>query len=400
MTETLTRPAEDTDPGHSDDHVARARAIAPLIAAEADAMEELRTLSPTVVQALRDNGLFWVLVPEQFGGAGMELVPSLKVIEELARADGSTAWAVMANAFSTGIAVGYLPEDGVHEMYGGADLGITAGMILPTGKGRVVEGGYRVTGKYSFGSGSAHANWIGAGFVVHDDEGNAMVDENGVPVCRVAFLPREEIDFRGGWDVMGMVATGSDDYVVDDVFVPDRRAMDTFSTVPVRPEPVYRLGLLGIGVGGHGPVALGIAQHALEEIATIAATKARPGYPTVIGDSHMFRRDFMVQEAALQAARSWFYAVHADAEATAVAGQEITEEQRARLRQVTTWVQGVARDVVSFAYNWGGSASIRNPSALGRCLRDISVGAQHLLVEPMTLVDAAAQVLPTYVRRS
>lgn len=92
------------------------------------------------------------------------------------------------------------------------------------------------------------------------------------------------------------------------------------------------------------------------------------------------------------------YAAHADAEATASAGAKITDEQRARLRQVTTWVQGVAREIVTLAYSWGGSGAFRNPSALGRCLRDISAGANHVMVEPMTLVDAADQILPTYVR--
>jgi alkylation response protein AidB-like acyl-CoA dehydrogenase len=271
-------------------------------------------------------------------------------------------------------------------------------MILPTGKGVRVEGGYRVHGRYGFASGSGHASWIGAGFVVHDDDGNPLTDASGTPVCRVAFVPRSEVEFLAGWDVMGMVATGSYDYAVDGVFVPEARAMDTFSTVPVRPEPVYRLGLLGIGVGGHGPVALGIAHRALEEVATIASSKSRPGYPTVVADSHMFRREFVAQEAALQGARRYFYGAYAEAEAAANAGVEITAEQRARLRQVATWVQQVARDVVTFAYSWSGSAAIRNPSVIGRCLRDISVGAQHMLVEPMTLVDAADEILPAYVR--
>lgn len=398
MTQVIARP--DIPAATSDeDYIARARSIAPLINSDADSMEAGGGLTPAVFDALTANDLFWILVPGEYGGADMTLVSSLQVIEELARADGSVGWAVMANAYSTGIAVGYLGEEGAKEIFGGTDRGITAGMILPTGKGVRVEGGYRVNGDYRFASGSGHASWIGAGFVVHDDNDTPLTDDNGTPVCRVAFIPRDEVEFRGGWDVMGMKATGSSDYSVKDVFVPESRAMDTFSTVPVRSEPVYRLGLLGIGVGGHGPIALGIAQRAMEEVAEIATTKARPGYPTVVGDSHMFRREFVAQDAALQAARTYFYAVHAAAEATAIAGEEISDLQRAQLRQVTTWVQQVAKDAVTFAYGWGGSASIRNPSVLGRCMRDITVGAQHLLVEPMTLVDAADQVLPTYLNR-
>lgn len=393
----MTRTLDPTAPADVADLVAAARALTPVIDAEADAMEEQRRITEPVVRGLADAGVFWMLVPREFGGAGLGIVEALKVIEELARADGSTGWAVMANAFSTGIAAGFLGDAGAREIFAGDDKGVTAGMILPTGKGVRVEGGYRVTGRYGFASGSGHASWIGAGFVVHDAAGNPETVD-GAPVCRVAFLPREEVEFLGGWNVMGMVATGSDDYAVDDVFVPEAHTMDTFSTVPVRPEAVYKLGLLGIGVGGHAPVALGIAQRALEEIARVTATKSRPGYDTVVGDSPLFRREFAANEALLQAARRYVYDAHADAEAAAAAG-EITEEQRARLRQVTTWVQKVAQDVVTFAYNWGGSASLRNPSVLGRCLRDISVGAQHMLVEPMTLVEAAGPILAGYAAR-
>ncbi|SFO17163.1 Acyl-CoA dehydrogenase [Pseudonocardia ammonioxydans] len=396
MTDTLSRPALD-EIGDGARYIEAARGLAPLIDAEANGMETGRAISEAVVDGLADNGIFWMLVPREWGGAGLGIVDSLKVIEELSRSDGSTGWAVMANAFSTGVAAGFLPDAGGREIFAGAEKGITAGMILPTGKGVRVEGGYRVNGTYGFASGSGHASWIGAGFVVHDDEGNPEIGDDGQPVCRVAFVPRSEVEFLGNWNVMGMVATGSEDYSVTDVFVPEARAMDTFSTVPVRDEGVYKLGLLGIGVGGHGPVALGIAQRALEEIAAIAAVKTRPGYPSVIGDSDMFRREFVTHEALLQAARRYMYDAHADAEAAGAAGA-MTDEHRARLRQVTTWVQGVAHDVVTFAYGWGGSSSIRNPSVLGRCMRDISVGARHMLVEPMTLVEAAGPILAGYAR--
>ncbi|MDQ0382953.1 acyl-CoA dehydrogenase family protein [Amycolatopsis thermophila] len=390
MTGTLARPTTDA--------LAAAKAIAPLIESEADAIERDTTITKTVVDAIARERLFWLLVPEEYGGWGLGIVDSLKVIEEISRADGSTGWALMANAFSTGIAVGFLDPEGAREIFDQPTPGITAGMILPTGKAVRVEGGYRVTGRYQFASGSAHASWIGAGFVVHDAEGNPLLTETGDPVCRVAFLPREKVEFLGNWNVMGLVGTGSYDYAVTDVFVPDKHTMDTFSTTPVRPEPVYQLGLLGIGVGGHGPVALGLATRALQEIASIASVKARPGYEGVVGDSVMFRREFAKYEALVQSARRYVYDLHGEAEAAAAAGEEITLEQRARLRQVTTWVQEVAGEVVGFAHRWGGSQSIRNPSALGRCTRDAAVATQHLLVDPMTLVDAAQEILPGYVR--
>jgi indole-3-acetate monooxygenase len=392
MTETLDRPTEA-----GIDWVARARSIKPIIDAEAATMEAGATITKPVVDALAEQELFWVLVPKEYGGAGEGIVNSLKIVEELSRADGSVGWAYMANAFSTGVAVGFFSPEGARQMYAGDDKAVTAGMILPTGTGKRVEGGYEVTGTYGFGSGSHHASWIGAGFVVVGEDGTPEMNGE-TPVCRIAFVPRDQVEFLGGWNVMGMAATGSDNYKVEGLFVPEAQTMDTFSTEPVRSEAVYKLGMLGIGVGGHAPVALGIAQRALEEIAQITKEKARPGYPTVVGDSEMFRRGFVEHEALLQAARLYVYQAHADAEAAAEAGT-ITDEHRARLRQAATWVQKVAQDIVTWAYNWGGSASIRNPSVLGRCLRDISVGAQHMLVEPMTLVDASAPIIAGYLKK-
>ncbi|MGU3584575.1 acyl-CoA dehydrogenase family protein [Rhodococcus sp. C26F] len=395
---TLTAPVPSTyqQRARGAEYLARAREVAKVIDAEANAIEAGATITRPVYDALAEAGLFWILVPEEYGGAGLDIVSAFKVIQELTRADGSTGWAFMANSCSTGVAVGYTNPEGAREMFAGVDKGITAGMVVPTGKGVRVEGGYRVTGRFQFASGSAHASWIGAGFVVHDDQGNPIVDADGQPEARIAWIPKEKVEFLGNWSVMGMVGTGSYDYQVNDEFVPERFTMDTFSTVPVRPEAVYKLGLLGIGVGGHAPVALGLAERALEEIARIVSGKVRPGYDGFVGDSDVFRIEFARHEALFKAACAFVYEVFGDAEDTAAAGLPISEEQHARLRQAATWVQEVAGDVVMFAHRWAGSATVRTPSVLGRCVRDAAVATQHALIDRMTLSDAAGAILPGY----
>lgn len=395
---TITAPVLSTyqQRARGAEYLDRAREVARVIEAEANAIETEATITRPVYEALAEAGLFWILVPEEYGGAGLDIVSAFKVVQEITRADGSTGWAFMANSCSTGVAVGYTNPDGAREMFAGVDKGITAGMIVPTGTGVRVDGGYRVTGRFQFASGSAHASWIGAGFVVHDDQGNPMVGEDGQPEARIAWIPRENIEFLGNWDVMGMVGTGSYDYRVTDVFVAERFTMNTFSTVPVRPESVYKLGLLGIGVGGHAPVALGLAERALEEIARIVAGKVRPGYDGAVGDSDVFRIEFARHEALYKAACAYVYQVFGDAEETAAAGLPISDEQHARLRQAATWVQEVAGDVVMFAHRWAGSATVRNPSVLGRCVRDAAVATQHALIDRMTLSDAAGAILPGY----
>ncbi|MFS3128847.1 acyl-CoA dehydrogenase family protein [Nocardioides sp. Bht2] len=391
MSAVLTAP-----PALEGDHLTRARAVAEIVESEANAIEAQATITQPVYDALVASRLFWMLVPRELNGEGLSLVESFEVIEELSRADGSTGWAFMANSLSTSLAAGFLADKGARDLFAHDVPGITAGMILPTGSGRRVEGGYVVTGNYQFASGSAHASWVGAGFIVKDEEGNPLTSADGQPVCRTAFVPREQVEFRGNWDVWGLVGTGSYDYGLTEVFIPEEHAFDTFSTTPVRPEPVYRFGLLGIGVGGHAPVALGIARRALDEIVKIASVKGRVGYPTVIGDSELFRLEFAKHEALYRAARAYVYEVHGEAEEWINAGNELTQVQGARLRQAVTWVQEVAAEVTDFAHRWGGSQSFRNPTALGRATRDAAVATQHLLVDPMTMVDAAGPIMGEY----
>ena len=394
MTTTEIAPQSDQTTREAD-YLERARSVAEVVVAEADQIEAAATITTPVFEALSAADLFWILVPEEYGGAGLDIVSAFRVIQELSRADGSTGWAFMANSCSMAVAAGYMNPAGALDIFG-ENRGITAGMIVPTGSAVRVDGGFRVTGRYQFASGSAHANWIGAGFVVKDDNGDPILDADGQPDARISFLPREKVEFLGNWDVMGMVGTGSYDYRVDDQFVPENHTMETFSTTPVRNEPVYKLGLLGIGVGGHAPVALGLAQRALEEIATIVEAKVRPGYAGVVGDSDLFHLDFARHEALFRAAQAYVYEAYGDAEKTAAAGKPISDEQRARMRQVATWAQEVAGDVVTFAHRWAGSATVRKPSALGRCVRDAAVATQHALIDRITLAEAAPAILAGY----
>lgn len=392
LADARTRGAEYLD---------RARQVAEIIEAEANAIEEQAALTQPVLDALIEAGLFLILIPEEYGGAGLDSVSYLKIVQEISRADGSAGWAFMANAGSMGVAAGFTNPEGAKELFGGDNKAITAGMVVPTGSGVKVEGGYRVSGRFQFASGSAHASWIGAGFITHDDDGNPVTDADGQPDARIAWIPREQVEFLGNWDVMGMKGTGSYDYQVSDQFVPERFTMSAFSTTPVRPEAVYKIGLTGLGIGSHAPVALGLAERALQEIAKIAAVKSRPGYDGPIGNSDLFRIDFARHEAMYRAAYAYVYEVFDDAERTAANGQDITAEQRARLLQAATWVQDVSSDIVQFAHRWAGSTTVRNPSEknpspLGRILRDSAVATQHALIDRMTLSGAAEPIMPRY----
>ena len=174
----------------SADHLGRAAKVSDVIEREARETERAGTMTRPVFDALVDSELFWILLPADLGGGGQGVVTFLEVVEELSRADASSGWSYMANAGSIGIAAGFLQAEAVREMFGGPDKAITAGQLGPIGRGTEAGGGFRFTGNYQFGSGSAHASWIGGGFLI-EDEGRVRVGADGQPDARVAFLPRE-----------------------------------------------------------------------------------------------------------------------------------------------------------------------------------------------------------------
>ena len=389
--------AQASDPldgpaGQGSDPLELAVAVAPVIRESADHSERLRTMAPEAVAALRDAGLFWLIVPTDCGGMGADVLGLLAVVETLARADGSSGWTMMANSLLTGLAAAYCSDDAVHEMFGGSPRPVMAGMLGPGGRAIEVDGGMVGSGAYSFGSGAGHADWFGAGMIVTDDGRPRTLPSGDVDV-RVCVVPRSAVELRGNWDTMGLAGTGSFDYVVAERFIPEGFTFERSTTQPRRGGPLFQIGIPGFACAGHTAVALGITARALEEIAVLAGTKRRPGYAGTIADHPLFRQDFSRHEAAFEAMRSYTFDVYRQAQAVLRSGETLTDELRQRFRQSATYVHATAADIVRFCYTWGGSDALRNPSPLGRCMRDISGATQHVFVDPVTMVDAAPSLI-------
>jgi alkylation response protein AidB-like acyl-CoA dehydrogenase len=197
--------------------------------------------------------------------------------------------------------------------------------------------------------------------------------------------------------VLGLQGTASVDYNIVEQFVDQAFGFALPDPVALRPHPSYQLGLGPTGAAGHGAVAIGIAMRAFEELAGIVSSKRRPGFPGII-DQQLFLHDFASKEASMQAARTLFFSSFQSAYDTAVSGSGITILQKQRLRQAVTHATNVAADVVRWCYTWARSDSLRNPSALGRCLRDISAATQHVFVDHNTLVAVAPDLLADWTK--
>ncbi len=370
----------------------RAEGLAELIGREADRSESDATLSPVVVDALHESGLFGLMVPKELGGEEADLPTVLAVYEAVSRADGSTGWTLLANATTSAFAGAYTGPGAVEAMFDGARTPVAAGQFSPRGTA-VRDGagdGFTVSGKYSFGSGSAHAAWIGGGALELRD-GEFVPGPSGMPVIRAYFVPRDRVNFLGNWDVMGLSGTGSYDYEVPEQTVEEDFTFDLVNAEARRGGPVYRLGVLGLTAAGHAAFALGVGRRGMEELTRIVQTKHRLGADP-LRDQQLFRHDYAIHDAALHAARAFVYESFATVQDVLEAGDDPTVVQRQRLRQATTYATRVATDAVRFAYTAAGTDALR-PGVLQRCFRDLHAATQHLVVDNNTLTETTRVLL-------
>lgn len=375
-----------------------ARSIGPEIEGRAPEFESNAMVSQDIVHALDDSGLLRVGTPTDVGGSGGTIIDFIEVTEELARCDGSTGWIEMVAGISPILLNGFMDETGADEVFRRSDgnRGIVAGFSAPVGKGVRVAGGYVISGRWPFASGCDNADWMALGFSVVDKAGNTLPGEGGKPQAVLGAVPADSVEIIRTWDVTGLVGTGSHDLVAKDVFVPDNRTMDAFSLDPIREDPIYYLGKDAVGVAGHAGVALGLMKRALQETATIVRGKVRRGYPSTVDEYPVFQYEFAKAEARYQSARSYLMTAYAEATRQAEQDHFVSPEQRARMRQAATWAHVTVDEVMAPLRVWSASQAFRNPSTLGRVVRDANVLTNHLLLDNITLVNAAPVLLAGY----
>jgi alkylation response protein AidB-like acyl-CoA dehydrogenase len=360
-----------------------------LIESEAAKAENAETLSPAVVEAMRDNKFFWMLVPKKFGGSESQITTVIEVIEQIASFHGSAGWTLMANSAATMAAGTYGSDALAKEMFGGERMAVMALTFAPTGKGELEGDHYKASGSWGFGTGIAHADWV-AGALMMQKDGKPIIQADGKPEIRSVFLPKDRIKVCGNWDVTGLMATGSYDWELPEQDIPAEWSFSPWHA-PKRETLVGKLGAVPAVLAGHAAVVLGMARGALRESARLATTRKRIGSADMISDGAIYRSEFMKNEALFQAARGLLLKVYGEAQDTVESGT-LSSQQVDRIRQVVIWVHVVCKEIVTFAYG-SVSGAIREPSILGRSLNDVSVAAHHIQADPNHLVELASSVL-------
>ncbi|HEX4016373.1 MAG TPA: acyl-CoA dehydrogenase family protein [Frankiaceae bacterium] len=370
--------------------VEAARKLAPFIEAEAVTCERQGTMPQSVVSALRESGLFSIMVPRELGGSEVSAVTALAVFEELTAADASIGWSQMANASSSAFSA-YLGDEAVEKMFAD-EPAIIAGQFGPRGMAVAVDGGYQVQGRYAFGSGSGHADWIGGGAIEMDGAAPRMVD--GRPILRAFFVPRSQVEFLGGWDVMGLIGTGSFDYAISEQVVPESFTFEITNAHQYRGGSLYGLGVLGMTSVGHAGFALGVSRRAVDEILVLAGRKKRMGHTTTVAEVERFQYELGRVTAMLKAARALLYETFAIAQQQVKANGTLEEDLRLGIRQATTHAAHVSAAVVDVAYHWSGADGIR-PGVIQRLYRDTNASTQHIFVDDGTFTEYGRHLLMT-----
>jgi alkylation response protein AidB-like acyl-CoA dehydrogenase len=359
----------------------KARELAPMIAARAAEVEAARRVPRDLLDELIGAGCFRVLLPASRGGIGADLPSAMRVWETVARADASVGWTVMIGA-SAWCDLAGLPCAGFDALFASGPDVIMAGAFNPTGSITPADGGYRVTGRWSFASGCEHADWLYGNCV------EAVVD--GRPQLRVAVFSPDQVVIEDTWTVSGLSGTGSHHFHVDDTYVPVERTLAPLVDEPCLEDPIAHIpppALLSLAIAS---VAIGTAQAALDDIVALAADKVPLLAHGPLATNPLFQLELATADTEVRAARALLYETAAATWATAAAGSPFTLPQRASIRAAAAWATDRAAAIVASAYRAGGGSSVYADCPLQRRLRDVHALTQHFLVKRDTLTTAGA----------
>lgn len=371
--------------------VERARAIAPLIAGEANQIERTRRLTPDVVNALIENGLYRALLPQSLGGSEAPPDIFMQMLEEIAKADASTAWCLGQCSVCAMIAAS-LDHDTAHEIFNTAPGILAWGAVAH--EARAVEGGYRVTARWDFASGSRQASWLGAHVRIVNADGMPRKTADGAPEMRTILFPLASAVMHDVWQAIGLAGTGTDSYEVHDLFIPDRFA--AFRDVPGalrEPGPLYRLPTGSTFSLGFAAVSLGVARATLDAAIALARAKHQSLAASAMRDNQAVQGLIGRTEADLRAARAYLYATANAMWRDLSATGTFSLAHRSAVRLAATWTIQQSAKVVDAAYHMAGATAVFRSNPFERRFRDMHAITQQIQARDTHYEDVGKMIL-------
>ena len=375
-----TAAAEPAKTGPSTaDYLARVKALAPALKVSAAEIDERRELPAAIVDKFVEGGFFRLLLPRSLGGA--ELLPAdyVPIIEAIAEIDASAAWCLNQNA-GCSMTAAYFSEEVARDIFG-PPRGILAWGPGP-GEARVVAGGYNVTAQWAFASGSHHASWLGCHVPVVESNGQPRMEPDGTPAVRTIVFPKAETKFTDIWHTIGLRGTGSDQYAVKDLFVPEAYSLQSIArnSPDKRREPglLYCFSSLSLYAAGFAGVAIGCARATLAAFIELARDKIPRGAKNTMRNNNVIQREVALAEARLASARRHLLGSLEDITRAVDKRGHVTLDERMTIRLASTFAIHTALEVVDILYQAAGATAIFDENPFERRFRDIHSVAQQL----------------------
>jgi alkylation response protein AidB-like acyl-CoA dehydrogenase len=366
----------DSAAGHGDP-LDRVRQLSGLIEASAAEGERARRLPEPLVEALLDAGLYRLLLPRSLDGAELDPATFVRVLEEVSRADGSTAWCLCQAAGCTMIS-GYVAHDVAREIFGDRRA-ILAWGPSPDARAVPIDGGYRVSGTWTFASGCHQATWLGGQCAIHEPDGTPRRRRDGSPETRWMLFPAARATLLDTWSVIGLRATGSDSFTVSELVVPREHSAARDDPAERRHGgPLYCFPTTSLYASGFAGVALGIARSALDAFVALAQAKTPRGLREPLRESAVVQSELARTEARLGGARALLLGSLEEVWRGVVRTGTLEFAQRVRIRLAATHAITEATAAVDFAYHAAGATAIFDENAFERRFRDAHTVAQQL----------------------
>jgi alkylation response protein AidB-like acyl-CoA dehydrogenase len=363
-----------------------------------DQAETLRTLPLETVETLKNLGVFWLKSPSELGGTPVDPLSFCDVIEELAYIDVSVAWTAMIGASGTGVAGGWLPEEGVRRVFAaGRPPPVVAGQLSPRGIGISVDGGYLVSGHWGFSSGILHADWLIGMFAT--DAGTSLPGRETTSKRMIVFaIPREQAEVIDNWHVVGLRGSGSLDWKVSGLFVPAELTYSVGAPA-VRGSDLFRLGMPAFTSNEVPPLCLGLARRALDDMIELSTGTARFPDGPLVSERAVFLKELGRAEVKVRAARL----LHRDAMAamweTARAGATPPKEQHVAGTVASVYAVETCTEVVTDLFRYGGAQVLAPPNPMQRHLRNVLAARQHVGMSEETYEAAGLLRLQSVTHR-
>jgi alkylation response protein AidB-like acyl-CoA dehydrogenase len=356
--------------------LAQVERIAPTLQASGARSEELATLAPEAVMALREAGLFRLKLPEAVGGAEADPVSEMLALEEIAYHDFTSGWCTMVGATAVGSLGAFLPQAGLDRVFAGGNIPTASISFFPAGRAVRKDGGYELSGRWRFNSGIRHAEWVVAGAVVEGTEH----ENGGRPLVIFTAIPASDVTLYDNWrDVVGLKGTGSCDCSVERYDLPEQFSFvwDLLAPKPRRGGASYLFPPFSFVAKEHGSVAIGAARRALDELIKIATSTRGTFRSSKLDERQVVHRQIAEADLKLRAVRALMHSRYQQLYDKVNAGALPDGADIADVRAIAVYATDVAIEVATMAYHFAGNTGLRHPHILGRTLRDLNTAGLH-----------------------